>query len=151
MIHTTHPPWPDPTPQKKYCTLKSKLFQLCSSLSGGSGMEENLTGRRLHKKTASRRPHRKRTSQEDDLKGRWPNRKTTLKEDERWTQMSWLSTSIKLFFNIEVVLHWGRLQLRFSSIEAIFHWDCLPSSLSSIWVVFHWCCLPLRLVYILWW
>ena len=73
--YTTHP---DPP---KYSYLKSKLYQLCSSLSGASGMEDNLTGRR-EKGLTGRRPHRKITSQEDDLTGRWPHRKKTLQEDD---------------------------------------------------------------------
>ena len=71
--YTTHPNPPD-----KYNYLKSKLYQLCSSLSGASGMEDNLTGRRPQGKTASRRD----TSQEDDLTGIWPHSKKTLQEDD---------------------------------------------------------------------
>ena len=46
--YTTHP-----DPPKKYSSLKSKLYQLCSPLSGESGMADNLTGRQPHGKTAS--------------------------------------------------------------------------------------------------
>ena len=45
---------------------------------------------------------------------------------------------------LDIIIYWGRLQLRSSSIELIFYWGHLPLSSSSNEVVFHCSHLPLR-------
>ena len=97
--------WSTPPTTENYHNSKSKLYKLCSSLLGGS-QEDNPPVRQPHRKTTSqeenlhgRKLYRKKMSLEDniledDITGRWSDRKITSQEGNlKWRQHKIKTTS----------------------------------------------------------